>query len=133
MYLVGQDTSGRDFWQSLDENERIVFIEGVYVGLHESLNVMNEEAVRQKNQDPYWAPPFVHSHSARRLKEYFPAEKDFDYGLIVGHLDAFYSNPDNAHIDIMYSLHVITLNQAGQTRRANELLLLKQKEVLKGR
>ena len=131
--LFGQETGDRDFWQSLDENERIVFIKGVYSGLTESLRILSEEAIRQKNQDRYWVPPFVHEYSTRRLKEFYAEEIGYDYVLIAGLLDAFYSNPDNAHIPIMHALQIIILHQAGETRRANELLLIKQKEVLKGR
>lgn len=130
--LGGQDTHDRDFWQSLDEGERVVLIQGVYRGLTESLEIMGEEAIRQRNRDPYWTPPFVHEYSAKRLKEYYSENVGYDYALIAGLVDAFYSNPDNAHIDIMYALHVIMLHQEGETTRANELLLLKQKEVLKG-
>ncbi|MEE9166260.1 MAG: hypothetical protein V3U24_02185 [Candidatus Neomarinimicrobiota bacterium] len=129
----GQDTSHRDFWESLDANERIAFVEGVYSGLGESLKVMNEEAMRQRKQDRFWVPPFVHEHSARTLREYFPVDQDLDYTLVAGHLDAFYSNPDNAHIAVMSALFIIMLHQAGETRRANELLLVEQKKALKGR
>ena len=131
--IFSQITGDCDFWQSLDEKEQIVYVKGIYTGLSESLKILREEAIRQKTQDPYWVPSFVLDYSNSKLKEYYSEEVDYDYVLIAKLLNAFYSNPDNIHIRIMDGLQILILHQAGETRRANELLLIKQKELLKGR
>ncbi|MFQ6616174.1 MAG: hypothetical protein ACE5HZ_05320 [Fidelibacterota bacterium] len=122
-----------EFWNSLNDGEKIVFLQGVYTGLFESLQVMGEEASRQKDRDPYWIPPFVHERTTRQVKEYFSDTLGFDYKTMSGLLDAFYSNPDNGDIDVMSALHILMLHQDGHIRRANELLLMKQRETLKDR
>ena len=131
--LPGQPDSDREFWQSLNEQEKVIFLQGIYAGLSKGLDVIGEEAARQKARDPFWTPPFALENSTNRLKEYYSEKIGFDYTTIAKLLDAFYSNPDNAHIDILYALRVLMLYQNGQQRRANELLLLKQKEFLRGR
>lgn len=122
-----------EFWNSLNDEEKIVFLHGAYKGLSESLQVMGKEAERQKGRDPYWVPPFVHERTARHLKEYFSDTLGFDYQTMAGLLDAFYANPDNSHIDVMSALHILMLHHDGHVRRANEMLLMKQREVLKDR
>ncbi|MFQ6673771.1 MAG: hypothetical protein ACE5GH_03165 [Fidelibacterota bacterium] len=131
--LGGQTPGDSEFWHSLEQNEKVAFVQGVYTGLAQSLEILRTEGARQKHQDPYWSPPFVHEHSAQRLKEYYLKEGSFDYTQAVDLLDAFYTNPDNAHVDIMVALHILMLHQNGETRRANELLLLKQRDTLEGR
>ena len=126
-------TDDRDFWLSLGEDEKVAFVKGVYTALNTSLQILGAEAARQKSQDPYWVPPFVHQNSAHRLREFYGDPSQTDYLTIARRIDAFYSNPDNAHIDIMYALRILMLHEAGEVQRANELLLIKQKEVLKGR
>lgn len=128
-----QAGSDSEFWHSLTSDEKIVFLQGVYKGLSESLRVMEEGAVREKSRDPYWVPPFVHERTAQHLKEYFSDTLGFDYQTMAGLLDAFYANPDNGHIDVMSALHILMLHQDGYVRRANEMLLMKQREALKDR
>jgi len=131
--IFSRDTGDSDFWQSLDEEERVIFVKGVYTGLAESQKILSEVAIQQKKQDPFWVPPFVFDYSMHRLKEYDTETIEDDYILIAKLLDAFYSNSDNAFINVMDALRILILHQTGEVRRANELLLLKQREVLKGR
>ncbi|MDP6457254.1 MAG: hypothetical protein QF613_03135 [Candidatus Marinimicrobia bacterium] len=130
--LGGQDRSESDFWQSLSDSGKVLFLQGLYTGFTESLNILQQEALRQKREDAYWSPPFSHENSAKRLKEYYADEMPA-YEVIAAFLDAFYSNPDNLHIEFLDALHIVMLHQNGKIQRANELLLMKQKELLKGR
>ena len=130
--LGGQNSSESDFWQSLNDSGKVLFLQGLYTGFTESLLTLQGEAVRQKREDAYWSPPFSHENSAKRMKEYYADEMP-DHEVIAAFLDAFYSNPDNLHIELLDALHIVMLHQNGKIRRANELLLMKQMELLKGR
>ncbi|MBC8174271.1 MAG: hypothetical protein H8E82_01245 [Candidatus Marinimicrobia bacterium] len=131
--LTAQNQYESDFWLSLDMKEKVIFLQGVYKGLTKGLVVMENEVKRQEANDPFWRSPFVLENSAATLNEYFSEKIGYDYEQIAVLLDLFYSNSDNTHIDLMYALRVIMLHQDGEQHRANELLLIKQKEVLEGR
>lgn len=128
-----QDVLGKEYWQSLSENEKVSFITGVYSGFTESLDIMGHEAKRQQKKDKYWTSPFSLEKSAIDIKEYYSPKIGYDYELITKLLDAFYTNPDNDQIELIFALHILILHQEGEVRRANELLLHKQKEYLLGK
>lgn len=132
--IVSQDLmQDSEFWNSVELEEKIAFLKGVYTGLGKSLEVMGKEAARQEDRDPHWVPPFVHERSAYLLREFFSDTLGFDYKTLADLLDVFYANPDNIHIDVMSALHILALHQNGHLRRANEMLLMKQREALKDR
>lgn len=131
--VQAQPESDSEYWSELSSDQKVTFIKGIYTGVARSLQILNEEAARQQKRDPYWAQPFVHENSIKRLNEIYSEKIGHDFEWMVALLDAFYSNPDNSHIPVMDALHILMLHESGETTRANELLLRKQRIRFEGR
>ena len=131
-FCFSEDKPDYSFWKILDENEKITFVKGYYLGLSRSLNTLKYEAARMRRQDKFWSPPFSHENSAKIMLEFF-SDPMPSYSEIVEMVDALYESSDNHKILIETSLHILMLHRSGSETKANALLLREQRKVLKGR
>lgn len=122
---------GAEFWQGISAEAKVVFVQGLDVAFNRSMAILNEEIARQKSRDSYWRTPFELERSKDLIKEHFSPRVGRNYELVARLLDAFYSNPDNAPIDVVSAHRVVMLHNAGEVERANRLLLELQKGYLK--
>ena len=108
------------------------FVQGYYIGLARGMKILNQESTRMRRQDKFWSPPFSHENSAKRISEFFTDPMP-DYPEIAHMIDALYESPDNQHIPLEATIHILMLHRGGEVQRANALLLREQKRLLKGR
>jgi len=127
-FLFSQSSAPVKYWESLSKAEKIAFVNGAYGAIAKLKQDHKHEVRKQYNQDPNWVQPYYIERFYEIADEYLSQEIGYYLEIIVDHMDALYSNYDNAFIPVIESLRIVSLAQDDQNSKANLLLLQAQKK-----
>ena len=125
--MFGQKKSPGSYWESLVNNEKAAFINGVYATGAKLKYHHKQEINKQYNQNPSWVEPYFVERFYEIIDEHRSRKAGYDVSVIAKALDAFYSNYDNIQIPLLEALRIVSLAQDGKTEKADLYLLKAQK------
>ena len=125
--IFGQKKTPASYWESLVNNEKAAFINGVYATGAKLKYHHKQEINKQYNQNPSWVEPYFVDRFYEIIDEHRSRKAGYDVSVIAKALDAFYSNYDNIQIPLLEALRIVSLAQDGKTEKADLYLLKAQK------
>ena len=125
--IFGQKKSPASYWESLVNNEKAAFINGVYATGAKLKYHHKQEINKQYNQNPSWVEPYFVERFYEIIDEHRSRKAGYDVSVIAKALNAFYSNYDNIQIPLLEALRIVSLAQDGKTEKADLYLLKAQK------
>ena len=124
--IFGQKKSPASYWDSLENNEKAAFINGVYATGAKLKYHHKQEINKQYNQNPSWVEPYFVERFYEIIDEHRSRKAGYDVSVIAKALNAFYSNYDNIQIPLLEALRIVSLAQDGKTEKADLYLLKAQ-------
>ena len=125
--IFGQKKTPASYWESLVNNEKAAFINGVYATGAKLKYHHKQEINKQYNQNPSWVEPYFVERFYEIIDEHRSRKAGYDVSVIAKALNAFYSNYDNIQIPLLEALRIVSLAQDGKTEKADLYLLKAQK------
>ena len=117
-----------DFWTGLSEPEKISFVNGAYGTISLLKKHHQHEVRKQYLHDKNWVQPYYIERFYDIADEYRSEEAGYNLKIIIMHMNAFYSNSDNAKIPILEAMRIVSLMQDGYRDKANIRLLQAQRK-----
>ncbi len=126
MFAQGETTPAM-YWNSLNDSEKIAFVNGAYASMSSAKMHHQREVTKQYKGVKNWLPPYYIDRYYEIIDEHISTEAGMDLGLITGQLDALYSNFDNQNIPLIEAIRIVSIAQDGDRQKANLLLLKAQR------
>lgn len=126
-----QPAGPAQYWQSLSEKEKLIFINGAYAMASRLRGHLQHEVNQQRMKVPGWTSPYFVERYYEIIDEHVSTAVQYDLTIIVKHMDALYANSDNERIPIIEALRVVSLAQDGYQKQADLYLLKAQQKYAK--
>ena len=123
-----QEHTPADFWYSMQEAEKISFVNGAYT----AVSAMKMHHQRQVNEqyigNDNWVQPYYIDRYYEIVDEHISTNVEGNIDIIVKAMDAFYSNSDNANIPVIEAIRIVSMVQDDKDKKANLYLLKAQRK-----
>lgn len=123
-------TTPADYWNSLDQSDKIAFVNGAYGAISSMKAHHLREVKKQYNQQPGWIEPYYIERFYEIVDEHLSQNVGYDLVLITRHMDALYAGYDNSNISLIEALRIVSLSQDDEQKKADLLLLKAQRKFL---
>lgn len=117
-----------DFWNSMDFNAKVAFVNGAYSAASALKSHHQHQVDAQYKGNKNWVQPYYIDRYYEIVDEHISTAVDGNLDIIVKGMDALYSNSDNAHVPVMEALRIVSMVQDGQQQKANLYLLKAQRK-----
>jgi len=128
--LFGQDRSPADYWNDLNDAEKISFVNGAYAAAS-AMKMHHKHQVKQQYiGNDNWIQPYYMDRYYEIIDEHISKYVEGNIDLIAKAIDAFYSNSDNADIPVIEAMRIVSMAQDGENKKANLYLLKAQRKYI---
>ncbi len=112
-----------DFWYSMEEGEKVSFVNGAY----SAVSAMKIHHQRQVNEqyvgNDSWVRPYFIDRYYEIVDEHISTNVKGHIDIVAQAMDAFYSNSDNANIPVMEAIRIVSMVQDDKDKKANRYLI----------
>ncbi|MFQ6678582.1 MAG: hypothetical protein ACE5D0_09735 [Fidelibacterota bacterium] len=126
--VYGQGRTPSDYWGSLNESEKVSFVNGAYAAASDLKMHHQRQVKEQYIGNDNWVRPYYIDRFYEIVDEHISKEVEGNIDIIAKAIDAFYSNSDNANIPVMEAVRIVSMVQDGKNQKANLHLLKAQRK-----
>lgn len=123
-----QEHTPADFWYSMQEAEKISFVNGAYTAVSAMKMHHHRQVKEQYIGNDNWVQPYYIDRYYEIVDEHISKNVEGNIDIIVKAMDAFYSNSDNANIPVIEAIRIVSMVQDDKDKKANLYLLKAQRK-----
>ena len=123
-----QEHTPADFWYSMQEAEKISFVNGAYTAVSAMKMHPQRQVKEQYIGNDNWVQPYYIDRYYEIVDEHISTNVEGNIDIIVKAMDAFYSNSDNANIPVIEAIRIVSMVQDDKDKKANLYLLKAQRK-----
>ena len=123
-----QEHTPADFWYSMQEAEKISFVNGAYTAVSAMKMHHQRQVKEQYIGNDNWIQPYYIDRYYEIVDEHISTNVEGHIDIIAKAMDAFYSNSDNANIPIIEAIRIVSMVQDDKDKKANLYLLKAQRK-----
>lgn len=120
-------------WNGMKTENKMYYVTGFLNGLEKAENILEIHIRNQQQREFIFTEPFYLKRSREVIGEYIPRGEN-RINLVVGLVDAFYSDPNNQKIPFTAAVRIALARNAGDIERSELWLREARREItLQGR
>ncbi len=126
--LFSQKALPSDYWNHLNNGEKISFISGAYSAASALKTHHQRQVKEQYLGNDNWIQPYYIDRYYEIIDEHISKSVKGRIDIIAKAMDAFYSNSDHNHIPVIEAIRIVSMVQDGKNQKANLYLLKAQRK-----
>ena len=126
--VFAQERTPADFWYSMEESEKISFVNGAYTATSAMKSHHQRQVKEQYLGNDNWVRPYYIDRFYEIVDEHISRNVEGHIDIITKAMDAFYSNSDNSNIPVIEAIRIVSMVQDEKDKKANLYLLKAQKK-----